>query len=1487
MQRQSPPKHRHDGTSPLPLGMDWSPPPRSWAGRETIWPHDPRSGWSYCVTVPSWIVLAKSRDSDPTVFYRVQVGLQSPEGITTIRTVLRRFNDFLKLHAALKRSCPGKNIPPTPPKGLLRMKTRAMLETRRGSLEEWMTTLLSDIDLSRSLVVASFLELEAAARSAFQEDSQPSSVAHTPPSATDPALRVLENSSLPVPAGSTSLASDYGSDTAYETSEIGSPSLTADLARDNSSELGLDDLSFYNDITSQVDKFVKQGMLNIDEGLSMGHSIMEKLENFPRHKLNSTVVHYNAERDMSNGSPSKASRSEPDRVPHHVRKLSSESIGSDRSSDRGSELSNSAFPNSNGLGLIDYRSGPENSRRGPASDFEMLLSDDVQLLVPMDQRQKVNRVFMTLQRRLTTAKTDMEDLISRLNQEIAVKDYLSTKILLSEVLASLISCGTELKLQLPAQSYLVGWVKDLEVELETTKQKSKENLEQAILIEQERVTQMQWDMEELKQRSMELELKLKSEQAHRLDTHSTNSYDQPKDLVSHELISTKQQYEDLFKRHQELELKSKADIKVLVKEVKSLRASHAELTKQLDQSRVEKSKVEEQLQEERAENEQTRTSWREFLNKFKSLHEQLQECHINNLKQTQGDDDILKTVSSFSNPIDTIGTSNDQISLLISKVQHLAQECDDSASTTDTVDELDNKASSLKEELRQLLARILVDNGVLRKQVNSLIVRALKVNQSNDKGENECHLAVDVKSELRSSNHRPNHKRLELLNPLRKKYEPSYSVRSVLDSRTPSSINDNGATEPARILLEKLFAQTQKLEEQIGLDPNSPQAAELGLNLVKLESDLQVALSALKRKDENLQEAERKVLYEIDELNIARRDLERREEEIATARQKQGKLEDELRLANLELASQAAEIGNLKISLKEREKEILDLQSVLLCKEGEIVKMEHELMSMSERAAVFELELVSKSRLVEETNKIVEKQKIELGRLQSEIRKKESELEVSIGLQKSESEKLKAAEAKLKKQATDWLVTQEELRKLTNETSKQGIDANEAVEEFGRVRKLLVDVRSELISSREALALSREKMESQDKLLEKQLSELEEQRMTVMSYLSSLRDAEVEVESERVKLKIAEARNKELKRDLTLEKELAEELKEELDRERCSLERAVQEKSALQEEIERKVAAFEELQRLLEAKESELIEARLEIQHLKSEQCSLQLVLEAKNMELSDAKKRLEEVNKEISELKRVLLDKEDDLIRAMSMLKEKDKHVQTVQTELMDANFKFSEAKLVVEKIVNLTNEIVHDEAYTVLSPLEQEYDEFSTGGFKWQIKRLKAELEFTRESLRAKEMEIVTAQKDLVMKDEELRMVLSELNSREKEITEMKEEIMRENEDLRKLYALAQETIGEKSVGELAIEKLQLEAARLEVEAATNALCKITEMSRELLGKAGSSVEDDCDEDLAEEGGSSNECPEEVKSEVSRLFALTQHLVKEAGIAGNISTQ
>ncbi|KAI3521214.1 hypothetical protein L1887_10675 [Cichorium endivia] len=167
----SPPKHRHDGTSPLPLGMDWSFAPLIWEGRNSVWGHDLHKGWSYCVTIPS-LSSVPSADSSDIVFYGVKVGIQSPDGITTTRTVPRRFNEFLKLYSELRKEFPKENLPPAPPKRLVKTKSKKVLVERICALECWMTKLLSDIDISRTAPVAIFLELEAAARQACIELNQ-------------------------------------------------------------------------------------------------------------------------------------------------------------------------------------------------------------------------------------------------------------------------------------------------------------------------------------------------------------------------------------------------------------------------------------------------------------------------------------------------------------------------------------------------------------------------------------------------------------------------------------------------------------------------------------------------------------------------------------------------------------------------------------------------------------------------------------------------------------------------------------------------------------------------------------------------------------------------------------------------------------------------------------------------------------------------------------------------------------------------------------------------------------------------------------------------------------------------------------------------------------------------------------------------------------------------------------------------------------------
>ncbi|KAK2978413.1 hypothetical protein RJ640_018154 [Escallonia rubra] len=646
-------------------------------------------------------------------FYRVQVGIQSPEGVTTTRGVLRRFNDFLKLFAALKKLFPRKNLPPAPPKGLLRMKSRALLEERRCSLEDWMAKLLSDIDVSRSVWLDDFVSgASLYAGVAFQDENQRSTEPNPSTSSTISSLQVHPSSSQSVIAVSGSHTSDYGSDTAYETSEIGTPS----FGRDNSSEVGIDEMSLDEDLTGPIERLVKYGISNIDEGLFMGQAILEQLEGLPGHNVHARETNRTVENNSSNGNSSRAAYlagntmellSEPDhgKIFGHARKFSNESVESEVSSLKGSDSSNSGFPNTFGNGLLDLPRGAEVSKAVDSlGNTELQFSSDVQLVLPLDYHQKMNRVLINMQRRLVTAKTDMEDLISRLNQEVAVKDYLATK------------------------------VKDLEVELETTKQKSKETLQQAIMSEKDRINQMQWDMEELRRKSYEMEMKLKSQQDEKPDTESTSASNiQEKDVLLQELDATKQQLFELLKQHRELEVKSKSDIKILVKEVKSLRSSQGELKQQLNRSLEEKTEAERLLEQEIQNRENSNSARRKLLHECEILRNRLQECSIN-----VDEDKIVVGSTSVPDALDHLTSSDNQIGLL-AEAQLFSQD-DESASGVANTDKIDDDTKAIDLEMKKLLRDVFIDNSRLRKQVNLVSRCALKM-------ENSCERKDEASSE--------------------------------------------------------------------------------------------------------------------------------------------------------------------------------------------------------------------------------------------------------------------------------------------------------------------------------------------------------------------------------------------------------------------------------------------------------------------------------------------------------------------------------------------------------------------------------------------------------------------------------------------------------------------------------------------------------------------------------------------------------------------
>lgn len=228
---------------------------------------------------------------------------------------------------------------------------------------------------------------------------------------------------------------DYGSDNAYETSDLGTP-----RQRGDSSEICTEDLSFDQELAAPIESLVKYGVSDDDNGLFMGGLVLEQMGDLPRNKIQSENVNKYLGKDSFNGNASEdaflsrermgfLSERERDKVTDHTRKHSAESVGSDMSSIRGSDLSNTGAMNSLGDNSVDLAGGteaPSTMEAFASSGIQFL--NDVHVVLPLDQRNKMSRVLTTMQRRLVTAKTDMEDLIARLNQEIAVKDYLTTKV---------------------------------------------------------------------------------------------------------------------------------------------------------------------------------------------------------------------------------------------------------------------------------------------------------------------------------------------------------------------------------------------------------------------------------------------------------------------------------------------------------------------------------------------------------------------------------------------------------------------------------------------------------------------------------------------------------------------------------------------------------------------------------------------------------------------------------------------------------------------------------------------------------------------------------------------------------------------------------------------------------------------------------------------------------------------------------------------------
>ncbi|KAF8025382.1 hypothetical protein BT93_F2276 [Corymbia citriodora subsp. variegata] len=275
-------------------------------------------------------------------------------------------------------------------------------------------------------------------------------------------------------------------------------------------------------------------------------------------------------------------------------------------------------------------------------------------------------------------------------------------------------------------------VKDLEVELETTRYNCKENVQQATLIEKERFTQMQWDMEELRSKCLEVEMNLKAEQEEKARVESAKLLViQERDFLLNELDVAREHLCKLHKRNKELEAKSKADVKLLVKEVKSLRSSQSELKQELGRLMKEKREVE----KNRVESASAANA--KLLHECEIPRNRLQECSVNFLSEEE--DKLIVDTSSPSDAIDLLITSDNRIGLLLGEAQLLAQDVENAVVRVDeTRNASDGNGRTSDDELRKMLTDMFIDYATLRKQANSVIRCALNMYvQAEEKDEDD------------------------------------------------------------------------------------------------------------------------------------------------------------------------------------------------------------------------------------------------------------------------------------------------------------------------------------------------------------------------------------------------------------------------------------------------------------------------------------------------------------------------------------------------------------------------------------------------------------------------------------------------------------------------------------------------------------------------------------------------------------------------------
>jgi hypothetical protein len=183
-------------------------------------------------------------------------------------------------------------------------------------------------------------------------------------------------------------------------------------------------------------------------------------------------------------------------------------------------------------------------------------------------------------------------------------------------------------------------------------------------------------------------------------------------MLLQQINDIRENFENFHKEHEELEVKAKAELKVLVKEVKSLRTTQSDLRQELSGIMKEKLEMERIVQREKDREETAKNADKKLLHECDVLQNRLQECNVKFDIEEEGK--LIMDSSSLSEAIELLATSDNRIGLLIAETQLLSEEVEKLKLTS-------GGHRGTDDLVRKMLTEVLIDNARLRKQVNSVL----------------------------------------------------------------------------------------------------------------------------------------------------------------------------------------------------------------------------------------------------------------------------------------------------------------------------------------------------------------------------------------------------------------------------------------------------------------------------------------------------------------------------------------------------------------------------------------------------------------------------------------------------------------------------------------------------------------------------------------------------------------------------------------------